>query len=130
MICWTCPRYGFLPTFSIGYSSSAQYSAVWGSPCQEVGTLGKACTVNEIVTATANWKEDVQSYTGSSPIMVAIPRINGTFGYKQTRQLINAMHMVGGLVIVDVEGDMKLAKEAIDELVDSVWMVSLLISNL
>ncbi len=115
---WTYTRYGFLPTFSIGYSSSAQYSAVWGSPCQEVGTLGKACTVNEIVTATANWKEDVQAYTGSSPIMVAIPRINGTFGYKQTRQLINAMHMVGGLVIVDVEGDMKLAKEAIDELVE------------
>ncbi|MFN8443600.1 MAG: M23 family metallopeptidase [Caldilineaceae bacterium] len=115
---WTFTRYGFLPTLSFGYSSDAQYSAVWGSPCQTVGTLGRVCDVNEIVALTASWKEDVQAYTGSTPIMVAIPRINGSFGYKQARQLINAMHMVGGLVIIDVEGDMDLAKEAIDELVD------------
>ncbi len=115
---WTYTRYGFLPTFNFGYSSSAQYSAVWGSPCQAVGTLGRSCSVNEIVELTANWKEDVQAYTGSEPIMVAIPRLNGNFGYKQARQLLNSMHMVGGLVIIDVEGDIDLAREAIDALVE------------
>lgn len=115
---WTFTRYGFLPTLSFGYSSSAQYSAVWGSPCQTVGTLGRVCDTNEIIASTAEWKEDVQAYTGAEPIMVAIPRLNGNFGYKQARQLINSMHIVGGLVIIDVEGDITLAKEAIDELVD------------
>ncbi len=116
---WAYLRWGLYPFPGLGYHSGGQYSAVWGMPCQHVGTLGQVCTPTEVVDKGLQWQRAVggQSLLGSvTTTPVVIPRLNGHFGYKEMRRLLNEMHYVKGLVIADTGGDLQAAHDAIDEL--------------
>lgn len=110
-------RYGLYPYPGQGYQLGARYSAVWGMPCQNVGTLGEICDAPAVVEKTLAWQRDVQAFSQATPIAVAIPRLGGRFGFSEARRLLNEMHYVGGLVVVDMGGEFKAAHEAIDQLV-------------
>ncbi len=110
-------RYGLYPFTGMGYQNGAKYSAVWGLPCSNIGTIGRTCTVDGIVAAGLQWQREVGEVRGIEPIPVVIPRIAARFGVEEMRQLLNAMHYVNGLVIVDVEADVEGAYPLIDELV-------------
>lgn len=110
-------HYGFYPYLGSGYASGLQYSAVWGSPCQRVGTLGQVCSADEIVAQGVKWQNDVYAFTGKRPTFVVIPRLSQQFGVGQVRTLIYIAHQANGLVIVDAEANLERAKELIDQLV-------------
>jgi hypothetical protein len=109
-------RYGVYPLLGGGYQSGAKYSAVWGMPCSGVGTLGQGCAVDELVAAGLAWQTEINTLTNAQPIPVVIPRVNGRFGLKEARQLLNAMHRQHGLVIIDTGNDFRTAHKVIDEL--------------
>lgn len=109
-------RYGVYPVLGGGYESGARYSAVWGMPCSGVGTLGKSCTADEIVAAGIGWQEEITLVSGAKPTPVVIPRLGGRFSLPAARSLLSAMHLKGGLVILDAGSDVELARQAIDEL--------------
>ncbi len=115
---FTYVHYGFYPYFGGGYTSGLQYSAVWGSPCQSVGTLGQVCSVDDIVAQGVKWQSDVYAFTGKRPNFAVIPRLSQRFGVGQVRTLIYVAHQANGLVIVDTEADIAKAKEMIDQLVN------------
>lgn len=115
---WRFMRYGLSPVFGPGYQAGLRYAAVWGTPCGHVGTLGNSCDVQEVVEAGLAWREEVYQFVGTRPMFAVIPRLNTRFGYRQVRSLIGQTHQAGGLVIVDIGADMKMAKEAIDQLTD------------
>jgi hypothetical protein len=111
-------HYGFYPYVGSGYASGSKYSAVWGSPCQSVGTLGRVCSASEIVSLGLKWQRDVDSFTGQQPTFVVIPRLSRQFGIAQVRSLIYETHQAKGLVIVDVAADIDKAQSTIDDLVN------------
>jgi hypothetical protein len=113
---WAYVRYGLYPFIGSGYQVGAHYTAVWGMPCHGVGTLGQACETQDLVAKAVDWQRDVASFTRTSPIPVAIPRLGGRFGMDDARRLLTAMHHVNGLVIVDVGVDFKKAHEVVNEL--------------
>lgn len=109
-------RYGFYPNPGHGYQPGRMYSAVWGTPCQNNGSLGVACSIDELIAIGESWQREVALFTGKSPTFVLIPRLNTLFGYTQSRFLIREAHNAGGLVIVDVEGDLGRVYDVIDRL--------------
>lgn len=109
-------RYGVYPLMGGGYQSGARYSAVWGMPCSGVGTLGRSCDVDEIVSEGLAWQRAIERLSGTSPIPVVIPRLAGHFGLGEARQLLTAMHQEQGMVILDVGENFQLAARAIDQL--------------
>lgn len=109
-------RYGLYPFPGQGYQVGAHYSAVWGIPCHSVGTLGQVCSADEIAEATVDWQKQVALFSRGTPIPVAIPRLEGKFDLNEARRLLNAMHYINGLMIVDVASDFKAAYEVVDEL--------------
>jgi hypothetical protein len=109
-------RYGAFPLLGGGYQSGAKYGAVWGMPCTGVGTLGKSCTVDEIMAAGMAWPQEIGLLSGAAPTPVVIPRFSARFTLREARQLLTAMHQRDGLVIVDVSHDFALARQVIDEL--------------
>lgn len=109
-------RYGVYPFLGGGYQSGAKYSAVWGMPCSGVGTLGQACSVEEIVAAGVEWQREISWLSGAQPIPVVIPRLTTRFTIGEARHLLTAMHQHEGLVILDAGEDFQLARRAIDEL--------------
>ncbi len=111
-------RYGFYPYLGGGYLSGSQYSAVWGAPCQTVGTLGRVCNPADIVALGLKWQKDVYSFTGKQPTFVVIPRLSRQFGVAQVRSLLYEAHQANGLVIVDVAANIDQAQSMIDQLVD------------
>lgn len=115
---WSYVRYGLYPFYGAGYQAGAHYTAVWGIPCQGVGTLGEVCQSQDLVAKTVEWQRDVAMLTRTRPIPVAIPRLGGNFGVIEARRLLNDMHYLNGLVIVDVGSDFKKAHDVIDELVE------------
>ena len=116
-VIWSYVRYGLYPFIGSGYQVGAHYSAVWGIPCHGVGTLGQACEAHDLVAKTVEWQRDVAAFTRSQPIPVVIPRLGGRFGLNEARRLLNEMHYVDGLVIIDVGSDFKKGHTVIDELV-------------
>jgi hypothetical protein len=115
---WAYVRYGLYPFYGAGYQAGAHYTAVWGMPCNGVGTLGQACQSQDLVAKTVEWQRDVATFTRTRPIPVAIPRLGGRFGVLEARRLLNDMHYIDGLVVVDVGSDFKKAHQVIDELVE------------
>jgi hypothetical protein len=113
---WAYIRFGLYPFPGQGYRVGAQYSAVWGMPCHGVGTLGKSCQPNEIAQAAVDWQTDVAQFSQTKPVPVAIPRLEGRFTIDVARELLNEMHYVDGLAIIDVGSDFKLAHTVVDEL--------------
>lgn len=116
---WRYVRFGLSPVLGPGYQVGHRYAAVWGTPCHQVGTLGKVCRVDEIIQTGLAWREDVFQFTNSQPTFVIIPRLSSRFSYSQMEELITEAHFSGGLVIADVEVDMLKAQEAIDRLTPS-----------
>ncbi|MBV7331675.1 M23 family metallopeptidase [Chloroflexi bacterium TSY] len=110
-------RYGSYAYPGIGYDEGVQYSAVWGIPCREVGTLGQICRVDEMIVSATRWQTRVEEATGSKPRFAVIPRLNRLFSYTKTRHLLAEAHRNGGVVIVDTGGDLRKAQIAIDRLV-------------
>lgn len=113
---WRTLRFGLSPLLGPGYQSGLRYTAVWGSPCEQVGTLGTVCGVEDIIDEGLAWNEDVFRFTGSRPSFAVVPRLNARFGFRKARTLISQAHQAGGLVIIDVAADMDQAEEAIDRL--------------
>lgn len=113
---WSYVRYGLYPYIGNGYQTGAHYTAVWGMPCHGVGTLGQACEPQDLVAKAVDWQRDVASFTRTTPIPVAIPRLEGRFGLDEARRLLNEMHYVDGLVIIDVGSDFKKARDVVDQL--------------
>jgi len=113
---WSYVRYGLYPYIGAGYQVGAHYAAVWGMPCHGVGTLGQACEAHDLVAKTVDWQRDVATFTRTRPIPVAIPRLGGRFNINEARRLLNEMHYLDGLVIIDVGSDFKKAHEVIDDL--------------
>lgn len=113
---WSYVRYGLYPYIGGGYQVGAHYTAVWGMPCHGVGTLGQACEAQDLVAKTVDWQRSVAAFTRTTPIPVAIPRLEGRFGLDEARRLLNEMHYVNGLVIIDVGSDFTKAHEVIDAL--------------
>lgn len=109
-------RFGVYPFPGEGYQVGARYSAVWGLPCQGVGTLGRTCQPKEVAQAAVAWQQEVKRFSRGDPIPVAIPRLNAQFDRTQARQLLNEMHYVNGLAIVDVSTNFQLAHELVDDL--------------
>lgn len=109
-------RFGFYPYPGEGYQVGARYSAVWGMPCQGVGTLGHACNVDEVVEAAVAWQQSVEQFNRLNPTPVAIVRLGAHFTRDDARRLLTAMHYVNGLAIVDVGSDFKEAHDVVDEL--------------
>lgn len=113
---WSYVRYGLYPYIGNGYQTGAHYTAVWGMPCHGVGTLGQACEPQDLVAKAIDWQRDVASFTRTTPVPVVIPRLEGRFGLNEARRLLNEMHYVDGLVIIDVGSDFKKARDVVDEL--------------
>lgn len=113
---WVYWRFGLFPFPGQGYQVGAQYSAVWGMPCHGVGTLGQSCQAQEIVEAAVDWQTAVARFSKGSPVPVAIPRLEGRFTIDEARALLNEMHYVDGLAIIDVGSDFKLAHTVVDQL--------------
>jgi len=109
-------RFGLYPFPGEGYQIGARYSAVWGIPCQGVGTLGLACESDEIVAAAVNWQQAIERFSRAEPIPVAIVRLGYKFDRVAARRLLNEMHYINGLAIIDVGSDFKIAHEVVDEL--------------
>lgn len=109
-------RFGLYPFPGEGYQVGARYSAVWGLPCQGVGTLGRTCQPGEIAAEAVAWQQEVKRFSRVDPIPVAIPRLNAQFDRTQARYLLNEMHYVDGLAIIDVSTNFQLAHEVVDEL--------------
>lgn len=116
---WRTLRFGLSPLLGPGYQTGLRYTAVWGSPCGQVGTLGKVCSVDDVVDAGLAWNEEVFRVTGSRPSFAVVPRLNAQFGYRSARSLISSAHSAGGLVIIDVAADIEQGEEAIDRLTRS-----------
>lgn len=113
---WSYVRYGLYPYIGNGYQTGAHYTAVWGMPCHGVGTLGQACEPQDLVAKAIDWQRDVASFTRTTPVPVVIPRLEGRFGLNEARRLLNEMHYVDGLVIIDVGSDFKKARDVVAEL--------------
>lgn len=109
-------RYGVYPLIGGGYQSGARYAAVWGIPCSGVGTLGQACTTDELVAAGLAWPQEIALMTNAQPLPVVIPRMGARFGLQEARALLSTMHRKKGLVIIDTSHDFQAAHQAIDEL--------------
>ncbi len=109
-------RFGFYPFPGEGYQVGARYSAVWGLPCQGVGTLGRTCQPDEVAKAAVAWQQEVKRFSRVDPIPVAITRLNMQFDRVQARRLLNEMHYVNGLAIIDVSTNFQLAHDLVDEL--------------
>jgi murein DD-endopeptidase MepM/ murein hydrolase activator NlpD len=109
-------RFGFYPYPGEGYQLGARYSAVWGMPCQGVGTLGRSCTVSEVVESAVAWQQSVARFSRMNPTPVAIVRLGAHFTKDETRRLLTEMHYVNGLAIVDVGSDFKEAHDVVEEL--------------
>jgi len=109
-------RYGLYPFPGQGYQVGAHYSGVWGIPCHRVGSLGRVCTADEMAETAVAWQKAVARYSRTTPIPVAIPRLEGQFDLNEARRLLNAMHYVDGLAIIDVGSDFKTAYTVVDEL--------------
>ncbi|MEZ4868644.1 MAG: M23 family metallopeptidase [Caldilineaceae bacterium] len=110
-------RYGLYPFPGHGYQPGARYAAVWGIPCHEVGSLGHSCEVHDIVAKSVDWQREVMTFSRSLPIPVVIPRLGGRFDVNEARGLLNEMHYIDGLVVIDVGSDFHRAHEIVDALV-------------
>ncbi|MCB0186657.1 MAG: M23 family metallopeptidase, partial [Caldilineaceae bacterium] len=95
-------RFGIYPFPGEGYQVGARYSAVWGMPCHGVGTLGRVCAAHEIAEAAVAWQRAVQQFSRMDATPVAIARLGGRFTVVDARRLLNEMHYVNGLAVVDV----------------------------
>lgn len=115
-IVWSYLRFGLYPFPGQGYQVGAQYSAVWGMPCHGVGTLGQACAPTELAQAALDWQADVAQFSKTTPIPVVIPRLEGRFTMEEARKVLNEMHYINGLAIIDVGSDFALAHQVVDEL--------------
>lgn len=113
---WRYVRFGLSPVTGPGYQPGLRYSAVWGTPCGDVGTLGRTCRAAEIIQAGIRWQEEIFQFTHIQPSFAVIPRLNARFGYRQMEDLIVETHFAGGLVIADVAADILEAQEIIDRL--------------
>ncbi len=109
-------RFGLYPFPGEGYQVGARYSAVWGVPCQGVGTLGLACQPDEIAKAAVDWQQAVERFSRAEPIPVAIARLGSKFDQNAARRLLNEMHYLNGLAIIDVGSDFKAAHDLVDDL--------------
>ncbi len=109
-------RFGLYPFPGEGYQIGARYSAVWGIPCQGVGTLGLACQADEIAEAAVAWQQEVERFSRVEPIPVAIARLGEKFDRTEARRLLNEMHYVNGLAIIDVGSDFQEAHSVVEEL--------------
>ncbi|MBX3013158.1 MAG: M23 family metallopeptidase [Caldilineaceae bacterium] len=113
---WSYVRYGLYPFVGAGYQTGAHYAAVWGIPCHGVGTLGQACQPHDLVAKAVDWQRDVATFTRTTPVPVVIPRLGGRFGTEEVRRLLNEMHYVDGLVVIDVGVDFQKAHEIVEQL--------------
>lgn len=94
-----------------------RYAVTFGSPCRTIGTLGLACSPEEVIQAGKRWQSDVSDLTKMPSVMVLVPRMSHRFTWRQMQELVQRVRQYpDAMVLPEVGGDLDKAYEVVERL--------------